>query len=54
MSHKTTKDPAIRIRVAGEDDLAAVTRVAGRDTSQPRPGRSSSPRSVPRSAPQSR
>jgi sulfur carrier protein ThiS len=35
MSHKITTNPEIRIRVAREDDLTAVTRVAGRDTSQP-------------------
>ena len=35
MSHMITTNPEIRIRVAREDDLAAVTRVAGRDTNQP-------------------
>jgi hypothetical protein len=35
MSHKTTSGPEIRIRVAREADLAAVTRVAGRDSNQP-------------------
>jgi hypothetical protein len=35
MSHKTRKNPEIRIRIAHEDDLAAVTRVAGRDSNQP-------------------
>jgi hypothetical protein len=35
MSHKITTNPEIRIRVAREDDLAEVTRVAGRDTSLP-------------------
>ena len=35
MSHKTAPSPEIRIRVAHEADLAAVTRVAGRDTRRP-------------------
>ena len=35
MSHKITTNSEIRIRVAHEGDLAAVTRIAGRDTSQP-------------------
>ena len=35
MSHKITTCPEIRIRIAHETDLAAVTTLAGRDTSQP-------------------
>ena len=35
MSHKINKSSDIRIRLALEDDLAAVARVAGRDTGQP-------------------
>lgn len=35
MSHKVKKSSEIRIRLAQEDDLAAVVRVAGRDASQP-------------------
>jgi hypothetical protein len=35
MSHKMKMGSEIRIRLAREDDLAAVARVAGRDTGQP-------------------
>jgi hypothetical protein len=34
MSHTISASPEIRIRVAHEDDLSSIARVAGRDTSQ--------------------
>ncbi len=38
MSHKITTRAEIRIRAAHESDLAAVARVAGRDTHEPPAG----------------